>query len=68
MLDTATVESAIARSSLEQRGQDAKVSCPDAVKQESGLNFKCIASVGQVETEFVVTQTDSKGNVRYEAP
>jgi hypothetical protein len=68
MLNTARVENAIARSSLEQRGQRAEVSCPSEVKQEVGLGFSCVASVGQVETKFVVTQTDSAGNVRYEAP
>jgi hypothetical protein len=67
-LDTATVENAIARSSLEQRGQRAEVSCPSDVKQEAGLEFSCVARVGQTDTRFVVTQMDDAGNVRYEAP
>jgi hypothetical protein len=68
MLNTGKVERAIARSSLDQRGQDAEVSCPSDVVQEEGLEFSCTATVGQVSTTFVVVQRDGSGHVRYEAP
>jgi hypothetical protein len=68
MLNTSKIERAIARSSLEQRGLRAQVSCPKYVEQAKGLNFSCVASLGHVDTNFVVTQTDEAGHVRYEAP
>lgn len=68
MLNTTKIEKAIARSSLEQRGLQALVSCPSDIHQAKGLSFSCVASVGQVDTTFVVTQTDGAGHVRYEAP
>ncbi len=67
-LNTARIEKAIARSSLEQRGLHARVTCPNDVQQAKGLEFFCEASVGRVETDFVVTQTDGAGHVHYEAP
>lgn len=67
-LDTERVELAIAESSLTQRGQRPQVTCPGDVPQEEGIEFSCIAKVGQVSTRFVVVQKDDDGNVRYEAP
>jgi hypothetical protein len=66
-LDTEKIERAIAQSSLAQRGQHARVSCPSAVPQVKGLKFSCRAVVGSVSTRFVVEQ-DGSGHVRYEAP
>lgn len=67
-LDTQRVERAIAQSSLTQRGQRPQVTCPTGVSQEEGVDFFCMATVGQVSTKFVVVQKDDDGNVRYEAP
>lgn len=67
-LDTQKVERAIVQSSLTQRGQRAQVTCPADVTQEEGVEFSCIAKVGQVNTRFVVVQKDDDGNVLYEAP
>ena len=68
ILNTEKIERAIAQSSLDQRGQDAEVSCPSNVPQKKGLEFSCTATVGEVSTKFVVVQTDGSGHVRYEAP
>jgi len=67
-LNTEKVERAIAQSSLVQRGQRARVSCPSAVPQMKGLQFSCRAVVGSVSTRFVVVEQDEVGHVRYEAP
>jgi hypothetical protein len=67
-LDTQKVERAIAQSSLNQRGQRPQVACPANVAQEAGVEFSCMARVGQVSTRFVVVERDDDGNVRYEAP
>jgi hypothetical protein len=67
-LNMEKIERAIAQSSLVQRGQRARVSCPSAVPQMKGLKFSCRAVVGSVSTRFVVVEQDGSGHVRYEAP
>ncbi len=68
ILDTEKVERAIERSSLEQRGMRAQVSCPSGVRQKKGLEFSCTAVVKRGDsTKFVVTQLDAAGRVHYEA-
>jgi hypothetical protein len=67
-LNTEKIERAIAQSSLTQRGQRARVSCPSAVPQMRGLKFSCRAVVGSVSTRFVVVEQDGSGHVHYEAP
>jgi hypothetical protein len=67
-LNTEKIERAIAQSSLAQRGQHARVSCPSAVPQAKGLKFSCRAVVGSVSTRFVVVEQDGSGHVYYEAP
>jgi len=67
-LNTEKIERAIARSSLAQRGQHARVSCPSAVPQMKGLKFSCRAVVGSVSTRFLVVEQDGSGHVHYEAP
>jgi hypothetical protein len=67
-LDTKTIERAIAKSSFDQRGQRAEVSCPSTVLQKEGLKFSCTAVVGSTSTRFVVVQQDESGTVHYEAP
>jgi Domain of unknown function (DUF4333) len=66
-LNSGKIERAIAQSSLAQRGQRARVSCPSAVPQKEGLTFSCTAVVGSVSTRFVVEEQDESGHVRYEA-
>jgi hypothetical protein len=68
ILDTEKVERAIERSSLAQRGEHARVSCPSGVHQKKGLVFSCTAVVGRHSTRFVVTELDDSGRVHYEAP
>jgi hypothetical protein len=67
-LNTQKIERAIAQSSLAQRGQHPRVSCPSAVPQTEGLRFSCRALVGSVSTRFVVVEQDESGHVYYEAP
>jgi hypothetical protein len=67
-LNTEKIERAIAQSSLAQRGQRARVSCPSSVPQTKGLKFFCRAVVGPVNTRFVVVEQDGFGHVYYEAP
>jgi hypothetical protein len=67
-LNTEKIERAIAQSSLAQRGQHARVSCPSTVPQMEGLKFSCRAVVGSVSTRFVVVEQDGSGHVHYEAP
>jgi hypothetical protein len=67
-LNTEKIERAIAQSSLAQRGQRARVSCPTAVPQMKGLKFSCRAVVGSVSTRFIVVEQGGSGHVHYEAP
>jgi len=67
-LNTEKIERAIAQSSLAQRGQRARVSCPSVVPQTEGLKFSCKAVVGSVSTRFIVEEQDGSGHVHYEAP
>ena len=65
--DTEKVERAIERSSVAQRGQRPRVSCPAGVHQKKDGVFSCTAVVAKVSTRFVVTQLDGSGRVHYEA-
>jgi hypothetical protein len=67
VLDTEKIEGAIEQSSLTQRGAYVQVSCPSDVDQQKGLVFSCVAILGHTRTEFVVTELDSSGHVRYAA-
>jgi hypothetical protein len=67
ILNTEKVERAIERSSLAQRGQRPRVSCPSGVHQKEGLTFSCTAVVGRVSTRFEVNQLDGSGRVQYKA-
>jgi hypothetical protein len=67
ILNTEKVERAIEQSSLAQRGQHVRVSCPSGVHQEKGLVFTCTALGGRTETPFTVTEVDRTGRVHYEA-
>jgi Domain of unknown function (DUF4333) len=68
ILNTEKVERAIEASSLAQRGQHPRVSCPSGVHQKKGLEFTCTALARGVSTNFVVTELDDSGQVHYEAP
>ena len=67
ILNTEKVERAIEQSSLAQRGQHARVSCPAGVHQKENLVFTCTATVAGNDTQFTVTELDGSGHVRYEA-
>ena len=67
ILNTEKVERAIERSVALQRGKTAHVSCPSGVHQKKGLVFNCTAVVKRQSTQFVVTQQDGAGRVRYVA-
>jgi hypothetical protein len=67
ILNTEKVERAIEKSSLDQRGTRAQVSCPSGVHQKQGLKFSCTAVVKSDSTRFEVTQLDGAGRVHYEA-
>jgi hypothetical protein len=67
ILNTEKVERAIERSIADQRGANARVSCPSGVHQKKGLQFACTAVVKHKSTRFVVDQRDGAGNVHYEA-
>jgi hypothetical protein len=67
ILDTEKVERAIESSSVAQRGQRPRVSCPAGVHQKKGRMFTCKAIVGAGSTRFTVTQLDGSGQVHYEA-
>ncbi len=67
MLNTEKVERAIERSSLVQRGQRVRVTCPSGVYQRKALVFYCTAVAGHISTQFTVTEVDWAGHVHYEA-
>jgi hypothetical protein len=67
ILNTEKVERAIESSSLAQRGQHPRVTCPSGVHQTKGLVFSCTAVTGRASTRFVVTELDASGRVHYEA-
>jgi hypothetical protein len=67
ILNTEKVERAIEHSVSVQRGKTATVSCPSGVLQKKGLVFSCTALVKKDSTQFVVTQQDGAGQVRYVA-
>lgn len=67
ILNTEKVERAIEQSSLNQRGRTVHVSCPAGVHQKAGLVFSCTAFHKRGRTQFVVTQRDGAGRVRYQA-
>jgi hypothetical protein len=67
ILNTEKVERAIEHSVAVQRSKTATVSCPSGVHQKKGLVFSCTALVKNASTQFVVTQQDGAGRVRYVA-
>jgi hypothetical protein len=67
MLNTEKVERAIERSSLVQRGQPVRVTCPSGVHQRKALVFYCTAVAAHISTRFTVTEVDGAGHVHYEA-
>ena len=67
VLNTEKVERAIEKSILDQRGQQAQVTCPSGVHQKKGSGFSCTALVKRDSTRFMVSQLDGSGRVRYVA-
>jgi Domain of unknown function (DUF4333) len=66
VINIAKVQSAIEASIFSQRTLRATVVCPQAVLQQAGLTFTCLATAKGRTTPFKVTQTDANGHVRYE--
>lgn len=66
ILDTEKVERSIEQSSLDQRGANARVTCPSGVHQKKGKTFSCTALADGATTRFVVKQIDGSGRVHYE--
>jgi Domain of unknown function (DUF4333) len=65
-LDSVTVERAIAKSILRERGLYAAVACPSKVVQKAGHAFTCTARLGIGSYPLSVTETDGSGTVRYQ--
>jgi Domain of unknown function (DUF4333) len=66
MLDTATVEHAIAASIRAQHDLNTKVSCPPEVPRRAGVHFTCTAGLDVGAYPIQVTETNGGGRVRYE--
>ena len=64
VLDSVTVEHAIAASIHHQRHLVASVSCPAPVLQRAGLAFECHATTKRGADRFAVTEIDADGHVR----
>ena len=68
LLNGAAISAAIKTSIAHARHVGASVSCPIGIPQQRGLQFVCLATVRKSgTTQFLVTETDSKGHVRYRA-
>jgi Domain of unknown function (DUF4333) len=63
VLDSVTVEHAIARSIRRQRHLAATVSCPSPVLQGARISFGCVATTKRGTRHFKVTQLDGNGKV-----
>ncbi len=62
---TASIESAITKALLVQRGARANVTCPAKVPAQKGKVFTCYASLNVGQYPVSVTETDSKGHVKW---
>jgi len=65
-LDTARIEHAVAASILAQRGLHTTFSCPSNIPVKLGHSFACTARLQVGTYPVTVTETTSKGSVRYE--
>ena len=65
-LDTARIEHAVAASIFAQRGVRTTVSCPSGIPVKTGHSFACTAKLDVGSYPVTVTETNSKGRVRYE--
>ena len=65
-LDSASVERAIERTVLVQRGLRTPVSCPSKIAQSAGHTFTCTAKLSVGTFAVGVTETDAHGHVRYQ--
>jgi Domain of unknown function (DUF4333) len=66
ILNVAKVQRAIESSILSQRHLKSSVTCPAQVLQQARLTFNCTATVNGKRYPFAVTETNSRGHVRYE--
>ncbi len=62
---TAAIESSITKALLVQRGAHATVTCPAKVETHKGKVFTCYAALNVGRYPISVTETDSKGNVKW---
>jgi hypothetical protein len=68
LLDATSIATAIKRSIAGARQVRAAVSCPTGIPRQSGLRFVCLATTRTAgTTQFLVSETDSSGHVRYRA-
>ena len=65
-LDTTRIEHAVAASIFAQRGVRTTVSCPSGIPVKTGHSFACTAKLDVGNYAVTVTETNSKGRVRYE--
>jgi hypothetical protein len=65
-LDTTRIQRAVAASILAQRGLHTTVSCPANIPVKLGHTFTCTAKLQVGTYPVTVTETTSKGRVRYE--
>jgi len=64
VIDSVTIEHAIARSIHRKRHLSARVHCPAPVLQSPGLSFTCVATSTRATERFTVTEIDTNGHVR----
>jgi hypothetical protein len=65
ILDSGTVELAIAQAVHKERHLKATVACPSPVLQQAGLVFTCYATTKLGKSPFTVTETDALGHVKF---
>ena len=64
-LDSHSVARAIQKAIKKQRHLKSTVHCPAPILQAKGLAFTCTAKVAHSSTPFSVTETDSRGHVKF---
>jgi hypothetical protein len=64
-LDSQGVARAIQKAIEKQRHLRATVHCPTPILQAKGLAFTCTAKLAHGSTPFSVTETDSRGHVKF---
>jgi hypothetical protein len=68
LLDSHTIEVAIAHAIFVKKHLTAKVACPGSILQEKGLVFACTATTKDGASPFRVTEVDSSGHITFAGP